>query len=137
MQSEPGKALKTKLKDGLEVTLWDRWEYEVKPAQRDKVTLKNVVEYFEKTHDLQARDVFFGSIPLYMHALNLGKDRNLVLDKEPLITQVHSALNAEARAQLKHIDLTITFIDAKATSSLEEEKILQGVPPIRVLFAKK
>ena len=28
MMSEPGPALKTKLKEGLDVTLWDRWEYD-------------------------------------------------------------------------------------------------------------
>ena len=27
MMSEPGEAIKTKLREGLEVTLWDRWIY--------------------------------------------------------------------------------------------------------------
>lgn len=52
MQSEPGKAIKTKLKEDLEVTLWDRWEYEVKAEMRDKVTLKDVVEYLAKAYKL-------------------------------------------------------------------------------------
>jgi hypothetical protein len=26
MMSEPGEPVKTKIKEGLEVTLWDRWE---------------------------------------------------------------------------------------------------------------
>jgi hypothetical protein len=28
MMCEPGAAIKNKIKEGLEVTLWDRWEYE-------------------------------------------------------------------------------------------------------------
>jgi len=47
MQSEPGLAQKTKLGTGdqaIEVTLWDRWEYE---ADNRAVTLLQVVEYLE------------------------------------------------------------------------------------------
>jgi hypothetical protein len=120
MQSEPGKAIKTKLKEGLEVTLWDRWEYDVKLGQKDSLTLKNVVEYLEKTYGLEVRDIFYGSIPLYMHALNLGKDRAIVLSKEPLVVQVHPALSPEARALINTIDLTITFVDP----SVDKAKML-------------
>lgn len=44
MMSEPGPAAKTTLKAGLEVTLWDRWEYNDAPKS---VTLLEVVKHLE------------------------------------------------------------------------------------------
>ena len=126
MQSEPGPAEKTKLgSKGIEVTLWDRWEYD---ASSRNVTLKDVVEYLEKTHKLEARDVFFGSVPLYMHALNLGKDRNAALSKDPFLTQAHSSLSPEALNEVECIDLTVTFVDPDSA----DDQVLEGVPPVRV-----
>lgn len=121
MMSEPATAMKTKLgtgEDMIEVTLWDRWEFEVE--FRD-VTLLNVVEYLEKTYKLTVRDIFFGSIPLFMHALHLGGDRNSALKKIPLVTQTNS------NDETEFIDLTVTFIDQKATGE-NSEKVLEGVP---------
>lgn len=73
MQSEPGPAAKKKLGSGetaFEVTLWDRWEYNA--IARD-VNLLKVVKHLEERYKLSVRDIFYGSIPLYMHALN-GKE---------------------------------------------------------------
>jgi ubiquitin-activating enzyme E1-like protein 2 len=69
MMSEPGPAQKTKIGSGdsqLEVTLWDRWEYE---ADSYSITLLKVVDYLESKYKLSVRDVFYGSIPLFMYAL--------------------------------------------------------------------
>ncbi len=60
MQSEPGPAQKTKLGTGakaIEVSLWDRWEYE--PLNR-KVTLLKLVNYLEEIYGLSVRDIFYG-----------------------------------------------------------------------------
>lgn len=121
MMSEPCLAIKTKLgtgEDMIEVTLWDRWEFEV--DFRD-VTLLNVVEYLEKTYKLTVRDIFFGSIPLFMHALQLGGDRTSALKKIPLMSQTGSNDDTE------FFDLTVTFIDPNATGE-DSEKVLEGVP---------
>ena len=45
MMSEPGDAIKTKLKEGLEVTLWDRWEFYAPDP-----SLLDVVTHFEKEY---------------------------------------------------------------------------------------
>jgi hypothetical protein len=43
MMSEPGNPAKTQLKDGLEVTLWDRWMVDATPY----VKLREVIEEVE------------------------------------------------------------------------------------------
>ena len=41
--------MKIKIKEGLEVSLWDRWEYK---AEQKTVTLGQVIDYLEKTYKL-------------------------------------------------------------------------------------
>ena len=72
MMSEPGPAAKAKLTEGLEVTLWDRWEHDAS-AHPNEVTLWNVMVSIEHKTKLKGRDVFLGSQPLFLHALE-GKD---------------------------------------------------------------
>lgn len=55
--SEPGDALKTKLTDKLETTLWDRWEIEAKKLSLAE-TIKKVEEKYE---GLEVRDVLRGN----------------------------------------------------------------------------
>lgn len=53
--TEPGNLLKTKLVEGIEVSLWDRWE--VKNAA--EMTLANFFAHIEQTYPgLEVRDVF-------------------------------------------------------------------------------
>jgi len=83
MQSEPGVAMKTKLgAKGLEVTLWDRWEYE---ADNRAVTLLQVVEYLEEIYGLSVRDILYGQLPLFMSALHQGGNRKNALSTKPLL----------------------------------------------------
>lgn len=64
--SEPGDLAKTKLVEGIEVSLWDRWE--VKNAA--EMTLANFFAHIEQTYPgLEVRDVFKGATPLYMFAI--------------------------------------------------------------------
>jgi len=64
--SEPGDVIKTKLVEGLEVTLWDRWE-----IQKGKdMTLQDIISHIEQTYQgLEVRDVLKGSTILYFHTL--------------------------------------------------------------------
>ena len=66
MMSEPGASEKIKIKENLEVTLWDRWE--INDCKED-IKLEEVVRYFEEKYKLSFRDIFSGSIPLYLHQI--------------------------------------------------------------------
>lgn len=64
--AEPGEAIKTKLIEGVEVSLWDRWE--VKNAST--MTLHNLIAHLEQTYEgLEVRDVLRGGTPIYFHAI--------------------------------------------------------------------
>ena len=66
-----------------------------------------------------------------MHALH-GQDNALrieILNKE-LIDLTHN----KGKEGLDFIDLTITFADESIKNEDGSEKILQGVPPVRVVF---
>lgn len=98
-----------------------------------------IVEHLESTYKLSVRDIFYGSIPLYMHALQINKDRKIALEKPPLIDLTHPSMTAEQRKQVKFIDITVTFVDPNAThvdeqTGIPTEKMLEGVPPVRVIL---
>lgn len=64
--SEPGACMKEKLLEGLEVSLWDRWE--VKNA--GQMTLATFISHLETTYvGLEIRDVMKGGTPIYFHAI--------------------------------------------------------------------
>lgn len=64
--AEPGEAIKEKLVEGIEVSLWDRWE--VKNASA--MTLHNLIVHMEQTYSgLEVRDVLKGGTPIYFHAI--------------------------------------------------------------------
>lgn len=84
MMSEPGPPPKSTLKEGLDATLWDRWEYK---ASSTKVTLRKIIKSFEKKHNLEAHDVFMGSVPVYMRALAVIDPKGDVLGK-PILEAV-------------------------------------------------
>ena len=63
--SEPGPVQKVKLLEGLEVSLWDRWE--IKAFKEG--TLRQVVDHIESTYKgLEVRDIMRGNAPIYFHA---------------------------------------------------------------------
>ena len=51
--SEPGLPMKTKLREGIEVDLWTRWDID---GTKD-MTLKDLMEYVHKTYELKVHDV--------------------------------------------------------------------------------
>ena len=46
-------------------------------------------------------------------------------------------LNISKESKLDHVDLTITFVDIDSKDENGNEKQLEGVPPIRVIYLKK
>ena len=75
MMSEPAPAMKNKIKDGIEVTLWDRWEYETTDRG---AKVQDLLSYLESKYPgLKSRDIFHGSVPLFLKALQ-GKDQAIL-----------------------------------------------------------
>ena len=86
--SEPGPARKIKLgSTGLEVTLWDRWEF--KAPERD-VTLLEILEHLESTYKLQVSNILYEGMSLYMSFdYQTLEDRNDALSCIFLLDQTH------------------------------------------------
>jgi len=78
MSSEPGAPAKTKIKDGLETDLWDRWAVDISK----ETTMADVLATLQDRYNLVCRDVIFESTPVFMYAL---RDRNLALLKQPAL----------------------------------------------------
>lgn len=123
--SEPGDVLKQKLYEGLEVTLWDRWEVKL----GKEVKLIEVIKYLEKTYaGLEVRDIMRGNTPIYFNAIMAapGKEK----EREKLLnSKVKDVAGMDSESD-KYVDLNITCIKKGDM----EEKILSGVPPVRVVL---
>lgn len=121
---EPGDVLKEKLVEGLEVSLWDRWDLNGSKA----TTLADVVTYVEETYKgLEVRDIMKGNTPLYFYAMmNVsGKEKE---KKKLLESTVFNA--AECFSDDMYIDINVTCIRKDDPNAA----ILKGVPPVRVIF---
>lgn len=121
---EPGDAMKEKLLEGLEVSLWDRWETKL---SKD-APLNDVIKYVEETYNgLEVRDIMKGSTPLFFHAImNAPGKEN---DKQKVLSSKLFAL-AECDSEDLYVDLGITCVRKDDA----EGKILDGVPPVRIHF---
>jgi len=125
--SEPGAAIKEKLLEGLEVSLWDRWEV----CDAKAMTLANFVAYLEQTYvGLEIRDVMKGGTPLYFHAIMCVPQK--AQEKKKVMETLLSVL-ADAEADEPYIDLAITCV-RKDDPEGEAAAIISGVPPVRVYF---
>jgi len=124
--SEPGDVAKTKLSEGIEVTLWDRWEVK---GHGKEATLKDVITEVEKQFPtLEVRDITRGNTPLYFHAVmsKAGKEG----DKENALSSKVADLLGIDTTEDKYVDINITCV----RKDDPEDKILAGVPPVRVHF---
>ena len=120
--SEPGDVLKTKLAEGIEVSLWDRWE-----ARGKDLTLAGVIQQVQEAHaGLEVRDVMRGNAPLYFHAIMNAPGKEADREKT-LNTKVTELVHADT-SEDRYVDLNITCVRAG------DDKILAGVPPVRVFF---
>ena len=120
--SEPGDVEKTKLTDKIETCLWDRWE-----VQAHDLTLEQVITKVEETYEgLEVRDVLRGNAPIYFHAIMSapGKEK----EKEKTLKTKLNELLGNAADEEHYADLTMTCI----LKGDKEDKILEGVPPVRV-----
>lgn len=128
--SEPGDLAKTKLVEGLEVTLWDTWTVNGKG-----LSLQKVIEAVEaKYAGLEVRDVMHGNKPLYfsaiMNAAGKEKEREAVL-KQTVCELIEVTEDDVASGAVdQYVDLAITCV-AKGD---KEASILEGVPPLRVIL---
>ena len=124
--SEPGDVAKTKLSEGIEVTLWDRWEVK---GHGKEATLKDVITEVEKLFPtLEVRDITRGNTPLYFHAVmsKAGKEA----DKDNALSSKVADLLGIDTTEDKYVDINITCV----RKDDPEDKILAGVPPVRVHF---
>ena len=122
--SEPGPVMKVKLLEGLEVSLWDRWD--IKDFKES--SLRSLLEQIETTYNgLEVRDIMRGNAPIYFHAIMnaAGKEAD---KKATLDTSLKKI--AECHSDELYVDLTITCVRKDDS----EQKILAGVPSVRVFF---
>ena len=121
--SEPGPAKQVQLTPELKVTLWDRWD--VKPANGYGTKFADLLELLKNTYKLEPRDVFKGNKPIYMHTVMMtpGKSNEKAKIMNSKLEDALDMVGSES-----YVDLTITFCKAG------EEKLLDGVPTVRVIF---
>ena len=122
--SEPGDVIKTKLTETIEATLWDRWDI----TKGKDIKLAEVISYIHETYPgLEVRDVMKGNAPLYFHAIMNAPGKENEKEKT-LGSKIVELVGADSDD--KYVDLNITCIK----QGDQEEKILTGVPPVRVFF---
>ena len=101
MMSEPGPAPKTSLKEGLDVTLWDRWEISASAT----ITLGEVLSQIEADKGLKARDVFVNGVPVFLYALH-HKD-----ESKKKTAVINLVKDIDSKKKTEFIDLAVTFVD--------------------------
>jgi len=122
MLSEPAPPIKTKLKEGLEVDLWDRWELKDQAAG---LTLREVIQAVEDEYGLIVKDVFHGSKPVFLSALMSIN----AAEKEKTLGKAVSEICGVEASSGSVLDLTLTVASAE-----DESKILDSVPPVRIVY---
>ena len=126
--SEPGDVAKTKLTEDIQVTLWDRWDVNKGTGNKD-ITLAQVIKKVEENYNgLEVRDVMRGNTPIYFHAIMNSPGKENERDKT-MNSKVHELTNVDP-SEDRYVDLNITCVRKDDS----ENKILSGVPPVRVFF---
>ena len=122
---EPGDVAKTKLTQDIQVTLWDRWEVG-KGGSKD-ITLADMIKQIQDDHKgLEVRDVMRGNAPIYFHAIMSAPGKEA--EREKILGSKISELTGVDPQEDRYVDLNITCVGDT------EDKILAGVPPVRVHF---
>jgi ubiquitin-activating enzyme E1 len=118
MASEPGAPQKFKLREGLEVTVWDLWSVHF---PKD-ATLNDLIKKLQKKYKLDPKDIFKEGYPIYLHALDgiapTGK-------KEKTLGALFKIGDDETQ-----VEITVTFSNPED----KEEKILEGTPNVLIKF---
>lgn len=115
--TEPAAAIKTKLAEGIEVNLWDRWE--VKNA--GMMSLANFIAHLEETYQgLKIRDVLKGSTPIYFDAIMSAPSK--AQEKKKVMSTTLIKL-AEIEKGEPYADFTITCVHADDPDAANAEII--------------
>lgn len=114
--SEPGEVKKVKITEKLTVTLWDRWELEC----TQQTTFGEVYKALHEKYDLYAKGVLQG-----MSRIDHGKSEN---DQKAFLS---SLVLDKLEKEDNYIDIVVLF-----TISESDDKILEGIPPVRLIFKK-
>jgi len=112
MMGEPGPPQKFKITDSLEFNLWDRWEYK---ATSSNVSLTDLLDYLTNyihKNQLNFRDIFHGSTPVFLSSLAMIQNPGLKSIKDsPILKQpILELLSIKPEDKPDFIELTITFI---------------------------
>ena len=100
-----------------------------KGTSNKEVTLKQIIKQVEDEHPgLEVRDIMRGNAPLYFHAIMNAPGKEA--DREKTLNAKVTDLTGVDPLEDRYVDLNITCV-RKGES---EDKILSGVPPVRVFF---
>ncbi|CAI2384890.1 unnamed protein product [Moneuplotes crassus] len=118
MAFEPGPPEKVKIKEGLELNIWDTWKVHLPK----KANLKALIKKLLKKYGLNAMDIIVNGLPVYIHALDSKVPSGKT--EKPF----HDLFNlSEGQTEL---EVTVTFSDPDD----KEGKILNGTPPVVIIF---
>ena len=120
---EPADVMKDKLLDELSVSIWDRWELK----DFKDGSLKSMMTKIEEMHKgLEVKDIIRGNTPIYFSAI-MDHEAKKDEKKKTLEASLRSLTESESD---QYVDITITVVKKDDP----EQKILSGVPPVRVFF---
>lgn len=120
---EPADVMKDKLLDDLSVSIWDRWELK----DFKDGSLKSMMSKIEEMHKgLEVKDIIRGNTPIYFSAI-MDHEFKAAEKKKTLEASLRSLTESESD---QYVDITITVVKKDDP----EQKILSGVPPVRVFF---
>jgi len=105
--SEPGAVEKVKLLEGVEVSLWDKWE--IKNAK--DMTLEGMIKELEtKYKGLEVRNILRGNTPIYLHAI-MSAEGKQDEKKQTLETSIREL--TECDKDDLYVDLNVTCIKSE------------------------
>ena len=118
MASEPGPPEKVKLREGLEVNIWDTWSVHFPKDAK----LKDLVKKLQKKYKLSPKDIFKDGLPIYLHALDQVTDSG---KQDKTLEDIFKVAK-----ETEEIEITATFADPDD----EKDKILDGTPNVIIKF---
>jgi hypothetical protein len=121
---EPPAVTKEKLLEGLEVSIWDRWDIK----DFAKGTLQQMMTQLEELHPgLELIDVKKGNTDIYAQ-FYMNQESKKALKKKTLASTVRELTDSENEP---YVDLTVTM---KRKDDDKAADVLKFVPPVRVFF---
>ena len=122
--SEPGVCPKYTIREGLNATLWDRWEIYL---DKDNCCIKNLFDILKTKYLIFPRDIFKGKKPIYSYAAYNNKKE---INEELINKKLDSLLGIDFDKE-EYVDLMVTF-----THEEKSVEYIKNVPKIRLYFKK-